>query len=81
MNTNKILYTLRDAQAEILDLRRRNEILSAKVEMIDLFACVLHTKPAEHVRGASPDVAYALGQLAQDIETEEADKPRHVERA
>lgn len=34
---------LNDARHEILNLRRENEILRAKQEMIDLFACVLNT--------------------------------------
>ena len=37
---------LNNAVYEIHDLRRRNELLGAKVEMIDLFACVLHTQAA-----------------------------------
>jgi hypothetical protein len=45
---------------EIRDLRRRNEILSAKVEMINLFACVLHSKPAECSERCSPDVVWAI---------------------
>lgn len=52
--------TLTAAVAEIRSLRRQNEILSAKVEMIDLFACVLATRPAESQRGMSPDVAWEI---------------------
>jgi hypothetical protein len=51
---------LTDAMHEIRDLRRRNEILSAKVEVMDLFACVLHTTAAIRSQGAAPDVAWAL---------------------
>lgn len=39
---------LNDAAEEIKTLRRQNELLRARVEMIDLFAQVLYTKPAEH---------------------------------
>lgn len=51
---------LQMAVDEIGQLRRRNEILAAKVEMIDLFACVLHTSPAGRSSGASEDVAWLL---------------------
>lgn len=59
---------LNGAMFEIHDLRRRNEILSAKVEMIDLFACVLHTRPAEHNQGAAPDVARSLARAIAEID-------------
>jgi hypothetical protein len=51
---------LAEAIDEIRDLRRRNELLSAKVEMIDLFAMVLHTTPAHRSQGASVDIAWKL---------------------
>ena len=59
---------LRNAAHEIRDLRRRNEVLSAKVEMIDLFACVLHTQAAlRRPQGMSPDIAWALEKKAIEI--------------
>lgn len=58
---------LRNAAHEIRDLRRRNEVLSAKVEMIDLFACVLHTQAALRPQGMSPDIAWALEKKAIEI--------------
>lgn len=51
---------LQMAVDEIAQLRRRNEVLAAKVEMIDLFACVLHTSVAARSSGASEDVAWLL---------------------
>ena len=54
------LQLLTQAAQEIRSLRRCNEILSAKVEMIDLFACVLHTKAVERQQGCSPDIAWEL---------------------
>jgi hypothetical protein len=50
------------AREEITSLRRANELLSAKVEMIDLFALVLNTKPAYPSAGASVDIAWKLQQ-------------------
>ena len=60
-------HLLTNAMYEIHALRRRNEILSAKVEMIDLFACVLHTQPASSPQGASPDVAWALQKKLDEL--------------
>ena len=66
------------AAAEIRDLRRHNEVLSAKVEMIDLFACVLHTNPATRSTGAAPDVAWEMEREAARLENEEtAEQSKH----
>lgn len=54
---------LTDAKHEIEQLRRQNELLRAKQEMIDLFACVLYTKPAERLQAMQPDVIYQLERL------------------
>ena len=54
---------LRDAANTISQLRRQNEILSAKVEMIDLFACVLHTKPAMRSEGFEVDIVHRIEKL------------------
>ena len=53
---------LREALAELRDLRRRNELLGAKVEVMDLFACVLFSQPANRGGGMSPDVAWKIEQ-------------------
>lgn len=76
-------HTLIEAKHEILRLRRENEILSAKVEMIDLFGCLLHTQPARREQGMSVDVAWQLQQEVDKIEAEEkqlACKHRQVTR-
>ena len=59
---------LNDARHEILNLRRENEILRAKVEMIDLFASVLHTQPALRREGRAPDVAWALQKKIDELD-------------
>ena len=57
----KMIELLNKAQDEILLLRRQNEILSAKVEVLELFACVLHTAPAvRREEGQALDVAWQL---------------------
>ena len=58
---------LEDAREEIIHLRRRNEILSAKVEMIDLFACILNTRPWIPVEGRGEDVAWKLEQKIREL--------------
>ena len=60
-------HLLQEAREEILCLRRSNEILSAKVEMIDLFACVLHTSPAHHSVGEGEDIAWKLQERINEI--------------
>lgn len=59
---------LQEARSEILELRRTNEVLGAKVEMIDLFATVLFTKAVEHSRGYSEDVAWKLQRAIDGLE-------------
>ena len=62
-------HLLLEAAHEIHRLRRENELLRAKQEMIDLFACVLHTKPANHIgNGVGPDIAYQLEKVAGELE-------------
>lgn len=67
---HELKHLLRDAREEILSLRREAEILRAKVEMIDLFACVLHTAAAAKSQGAAPDVAWALQKEIDHIEAQ-----------
>lgn len=59
-----------EAKHEILNLRRENEILRAKVEVMELFACVLQTQPARNSQGGSPDVAWGLQKQIDAIEVE-----------
>ena len=63
---------LTEAKNEILVLRRVNELLSAKVEVMDLFACVLHTTAAHRGSGGGDDVAWKLQLMINDIEAKAA---------
>lgn len=58
---------LEEAREEIIHLRRRNEILSAKVEMIDLFACVLNTRPWEPRETVGEDIAWKLQKKINEL--------------
>lgn len=63
---------LNEAREEIERLRRHNEILSAKVEMIDLFAVVLHTRPEYPSRGMAEDVAWKIRKRVAQLEAPDA---------
>lgn len=71
-------HLLQDARGEILQIRRENEILRAKVEMIELFACLLHTQPARSSQGMAPDVAWAIQKKLDELQLEEAQKPNQT---
>lgn len=59
--------TLKECEHEILRLRRSNEILAAKVEVMDLFAQTLNTKPAERNYAASPDVVFQIAKRLEGL--------------
>lgn len=65
-------HLLEDAMREIVSLRRDNELMRAKLEVMDLFACVLHTKPAMRTEGASLDVAWALQKAIDGLDAKGA---------
>ena len=67
---NPTIEILTEARHEILSLRRRNEILSAKVEVFDSLMCLLHTSPAQHLQGACVDVAWQLEKEEQRLRDE-----------
>lgn len=69
---------LQDAEVEIQGLRRRAEILQAKVDTMDLMACMLFTAPHQPVQGMSPDVAWQLRKKIDEIEATETKRPRAV---
>lgn len=58
---------LEKAIQEINGLRRQNEVLSAKVSTMDLFATVLKTQPFEPRQGFGEDVAYELNNKVIEI--------------
>jgi len=63
---------LLNAQHEILGLRRRNEVLQAKVDTMDLFALVLRTSPSYQSVGMGEDVAWLIDKEIQEIDRREA---------
>jgi len=71
---NELIQTLKDAQDEIRQLRHRNEILAAKVEVMDNFMCVLHTEPASRPQGAGIDVVYEMQKHIAKLEDDQKPK-------
>jgi hypothetical protein len=68
----KLKHILNNAKHEIVTLRRENEILRAKVEMIELFALVLHTKPAHHSQGMGEDIVWKISKHLEEMAKEES---------
>jgi hypothetical protein len=62
-------HILLAAKAEIEMLRRRNEVLEAKVSTMELFATVLHTMPYHPSRPEGVDVAWELSKAVEQIES------------
>lgn len=60
---------LNSARHEILDLRRRNEMLSAQMAVVEVFAAALGLKRNE--MGASVDVAWQLDKAINELIAEE----------
>lgn len=60
---------LNSAKHEILDLRRRNEILSAQMAVVEIFAAALGLKRNE--QRASVDVAWQLDKAINQLISEE----------
>jgi hypothetical protein len=61
---------LLQAKEEILQLRRQNELLSAKVETMELFALVLRTQPSYTGMTMGEDVAWKLDRQIRQMEEE-----------
>ena len=67
---------LNSTRYEIMQLRRDNEILRAKVETMDLFALIL--KPRYGSQGASPDIAWALQKKIDELAAAEKKEPQTI---
>lgn len=66
-------HLLMDAKHEIENLRRRNEILQAKVEVVEVFSvALLGPRPQG---GMSPDVAWALQREINKLNGEMPTEP------
>lgn len=54
-----------EARQEILNLRRQNEILSAQIGVVEVFAAALGLK--RNTGGAHVDVAWSLQELIDEL--------------
>lgn len=63
----EIKELLTQAKHQIISLRRRNEILEAKVEVMNLFGTVLHTQPAYVQQGAEVDIVWRIDRLFETL--------------
>jgi hypothetical protein len=54
-----------DARNEIVTLRRRNELLTAQMQVVEIFAAALGLKPNYGVM--TPDVAYSLERKIDEL--------------
>lgn len=59
--------TLQAARAEILGLRRRNQLLEAKMEVVEAFSAALGLRSARGI-GDSVDVVMRIEQAVAELE-------------
>lgn len=69
-------HLLLNAKHEIEQLRRRNEILQAKVDVVETFSAALLGPPSN--RGAAIDVAWQLQKEIEKLEAKEAPRPEPI---
>lgn len=62
----------REAISEIKSLRRKNELMKARLDMFDSINAILHTKVAEQNEGMSPDLVYQIEKFITSKDTENA---------
>lgn len=78
----EMISALTQAAHEIRSLRRTNEVLAAKVEVMDLFAAVLFAQAPRNSQGYGEDVAWKLEKLAEALRAPITDsKPESEPRA
>jgi hypothetical protein len=64
---------LSNAMHEIRYLRHKNEILEAKVQMIDLFSTILFSQaPPRGGEASGPDVSFALERKIRELQEQRA---------
>lgn len=71
MNMKDLLL---EARQEIIGLRRSNELLRAKIEMVELFASVHRTTPFQQPQQMAPDVVYQMDRAIDELT--EAERPQ-----
>lgn len=64
--------TMQMAAAEIRQLRRINEVLTAKVEVMELFGLVFRTQPNYGSQGMAEDVVWKIERSIEAFDRERA---------
>lgn len=62
----EIINLLQQSKEEIKTLRGQNEILFAKVEVMEFFKLVFHTSPNYPSQGMSEDVVWKIEKYLRD---------------
>lgn len=70
--STQIIHTMREAAHEIRRLRRTNEILSAQVAIVEVFAAATGLRK-DHGGAMCQDVAHMLDKLADEEQRKEAE--------
>lgn len=60
-----MIELLNKARHEILQLRRRNEVLNAQMAVVDIFAAALGLRP--HSQGMEIDVAWEIERKIEEL--------------
>jgi len=56
---------LKQAVVEIKQLRRQNELQSARLQMFDAIQVMLHTEPKYPSQGMSPDLTWEIEKFVE----------------
>ncbi len=75
MEREDFKHLLMSASHEIQSLRRRNEVLQAKVDGFELAGALLHARPNERNEGMAIDVVWELQREIDAINTGPAQGP------
>lgn len=67
-------HSMRMAVAEIESLRRRNEVLQAKIDTVDSLLLLFHTKPAYPSGGMGTDPVWLLREELKKFDELEISK-------
>lgn len=69
-------HTLLSARREIERLRHRNEILEAKVDVMDLLGAIFCARPPSGSMQATPDIVSEIQHAIDKIDEESVTKPK-----
>ena len=70
--SEQLKHILMQAREEILTLRRRNEVLQAQIDVMELFGLTLRTKPNFASVSMGVDIAWELAREIEALHNKEA---------